>query len=336
MVVNKIPYIIAEIANAHDGNYNLALKIAQSAISSGSDAIKFQIFNRSELLTKTNKFNDLFKSIEISTDEWYEILNKISKSTIDILVEVFDITSFKFAENTGFVNAYKIPASSIVDYDLLKNIGETNKPIFLGIGGATWEEIVSSLNYLKKITPSDIILICGFQNFPTFLENSNLFQIASLKKKFKCEVGYADHVDADNIEMAKFIPGLAYSLGASVIEKHITDDRSRKGTDYYSSLNPEEFSEFVNFIRQLPGIIGNGGKWELTDSELKYRNYTLKKAVASKYIPANSKFDVNNVVFKRTNESGLSALQIKKYDKKKLYRSKNIDEAFLMDDFIKK
>ena len=262
-------------------------------------------------------------------------MNKTSKSTIDIIVEVFDILSFKFAENTGLINAYKIPASSIVDYDLLKYVGETNKPIYLGVGGASWEEIVSSHNYLKKITQSNIILICGFQNFPTLLENSNLFQILSLKKKFKCEVGYADHVDAENREMAQFIPGLAYSLGASVLEKHITDDRKKKRTDYYSSLNPNEFFEFVNFIRQLPTIIGDEKKWVLSDSELKYRNYTLKKAVAGKYLPADSIFDVKNVVYKRTNDSGLSALQIKRYDGMKLCRSKNIDDVLAIDDFIK-
>ena len=333
MTNNKRPYIIAEIANAHEGNYELAIKIAQSAINAGSDAIKFQIFNRIELLTKNNTFNDLFKSIELNINQWHKVLKKFSKSKIDIIIEVFDISSFNFAEDTGFVNAYKIPASNIVDYELLKKVSDTNKPIYLGIGGATWDEIISAHNYLKKRTKSNLTLICGFQNFPTLLENSNLFQILSIKNKFKCEVGYADHVDADNSEMAKILPALAFTLGASVLEKHITDDRNRKGVDYYSSLNPSEFVKFVKFIRLLPIIIGNGKKWILTDAELKYRKYTQKQAVAGKYIPADTKLDIKDVVYKRANEIGLSSQEIAEYDGRMLIRSKKIDDPFKLDDF---
>ena len=324
-------YIIAEVASAHEGNPDLILKIADHAIKSGADAIKFQIFVRDQLLIKSNPYFNEFGEIEIAPSHWQRILKEVSSQDIDIIVEPYDVDSLNIAEQTDLVNGYKLPTACIGETELIQKIKETKKSVYLGIGGAEWDEIEQAVSLFKS---SDITLLCGFQNFPTRLENSNLYQISQLKEVFGCAIGYADHVDAEDQKMAMILPALAVTLGATVIEKHITDDRSRKGRDHYSALNPDEFKGFVRLMRSLPEIIGEGKEWRLSKSELKYRKFTKSQAVATRDIAGGTKLNLKDIVFKRTNEEGLSAQDISKYVGKEIIRSKKIDDPLRHEDFI--
>jgi len=328
-----MPYIIAEIASAHEGRPELALKIANHAINAGADAVKFQIFNRDELLSKQNPYYEEFGEIEIEPNKWRDILKQIGALDVDIIIEAFDIESFSFAEQSGVVQGYKVPAANIGDYEFLNIVGQTQKPVYLGVGGAGWKEIEQAATLLKQVGNTELVMLCGFQNFPTKLNDSKLFQIQRLKETFQCPAGYADHVDAEKKQMAVMVPALAVALGASVIEKHITDDRSRKGKDYYSSLNPDEFREFVALIRQLPGIIGTDSEWKLSAAEIKYRRFTKKQAVAVRDIEVGTVLSQEDVVFKRTNADGFSPQDIVQHLGKKLARSKQCDEPLTHEDF---
>ena len=147
-------------------------------------------------------------------------------------------------------------------------------------------------------------------------------------------VGYADHVDAEEKEMVRMIPALAISMGAKVIEKHITDDRTRKGRDHYSALNPDEFKSFVRLLRSLPDIIGVEQEWRLSEAEIKYRKFTKRQVVASHKIAAGTKLGLIDIAFKRTNKDGLTAEEISEYVGKKIKRSKKADKALNREDFI--
>ena len=243
---------------------------------------------------------------------------------------IYDIDSFDKVENTGFVNGYKIPTASIGETDLLEKVKKTRKPVYLGVGGAEWNEIEYAVSLFEN---SSITLLCGFQNFPTRLEDSNLYQISQLQKAFGCAIGYADHVDAEDQKMAMILPALAFTLGATVIEKHITDERSRKGRDYYSALNPDEFKYFVQLMHNLPDLIGKKKEWILSEAELKYRRFTKKQAVAAVDIASGKELDLKDVVFKRTNENGLSRKHIFEYIGRKLLLSKKTDEPITHMDF---
>ena len=210
---------------------------------------------------------------------------------------------------------------------------KSGKPLYLGVGGAKWKEIKQVASLLQG---TDVTLMCGFQNFPTKLEDSKLFQLQQIKDEFGYAVGYADHVNAEDQEMARIVPVLAFSMGAKVIEKHITDDRTRKGRDHYSALNPEEFKSFVQLLRSLPDIIGVEQEWRLSEAEMKYRKFTKRQAVASREIAAGEKLNIKDVVYKRTNEDGLSSQDISEYVGKKIKRSKKADKALNREDFIAK
>ena len=330
---NKMPYIIAEIASAHEGKPELALKIANHAINAGADAVKFQMFNRDELLTKSNPYYEEFGEIEIEPGKWHYILKKIASLDIDIIVEAFDIRSLSLAEKSGFVHGYKVPAANISDYEFLKLAGQTQKPVYLGVGGAGWKEIEQAVKLFEQIGKTELVMMCGFQNFPTKLKDSKLSQIQRLKEAFQNPVGFADHVDAENKQMAVMVPALAVASGCSVIEKHITDDRSNKGKDYYSSLNPDEFREFVALMRQLPDIIGTDSVWKLSEAEKKYRSFTKKQAVAVRDIDVGTVLIKEDVVYKRTNTDGLSQQDIVQHIGEKFVQSKQHGEPLTHEDF---
>ena len=325
------PYIIAEIASAHEGRPELALKIAKDVVSAGADAVKFQVFNRDQLLTKTNPYFDEFGEIEIPPKQWNYILEQISIENIDIIIEPYDLDSFQLAAQSGYVQGYKIPAANMGDTSLLKAAVKTGKPLYLGVGGAEWKEIEQAVSLFKDI---DFTLMCGFQNFPTSLEDSKLYQILQIKDLFGYSVGYADHVNAEDQEMARIVPALAVAMGAKVIEKHITDDRTRNGRDHYSALNPEEFKSFVRLMRCLPNIFGEEKEWSLSEAEMKYRKFTKRQAVVAREIAVGAKLDLKDIVFKRTNEKGLSTQDLAEYAGREFARSKNNDDPLTPEDFV--
>ncbi len=326
-----LPYVIAEIASAHEGRPDLALRIAGHAVNAGANAVKFQIFNRDQLLSKSNPYFNEFGQIELSPKQWQKILRQISYEDVEIIIEPYDMESFILAEKTGVVNGYKIPASSIGETDLLEVVKQTRKSVYLGVGGAERNEIEKAVAIFEN---SDITLLCGFQNFPTKLKDSKLYQIHQLKKTFGCAVGYADHVDAEDQEMTRLLPSMMVGAGATVIEKHITNDRTRKGRDYYSALNPDEFKSFIRLMHSLPNIIGEEKEWSLSEAEMKYRKFTKRQAVVARDIAIGEKLNLKDVVFKRTNEEGLSYKDISEYAGREIVRSKKTDDSLTREDFV--
>tara|TARA_B100001123_G_C15321142_1_gene1027946 strand:+ start:1686 stop:2693 length:1008 start_codon:yes stop_codon:yes gene_type:complete len=321
----KLPYIIAEIASAHDGKVNLAIEIAKKAIASKADAVKFQIFDSKNLLTKKNPFLKEFKEIEFSFKNWKKIIRAVKNKKISLIVEPYDVASLDFAKKLNVFSGYKVPASCLYDQLMLNKLKKIKKPIILSVGAAEFSEIKYAYSQLAKFN-SNIILMCGFQNFPTKIQDAELNKITKLKKYFKTAIGYADHTDAEKKNLAFGIPLMACGLGATVIEKHITKNRKIKGNDYFSSLNPDEFYEFVDFLKSCPKALGKSKKWILSKAEIKYKKFTSKFAVAKKYIRRGEKITKDNIIFKRTNKIGILQNSIGRYIGKKIKKNKLPDE----------
>jgi N,N'-diacetyllegionaminate synthase len=327
----KPVYIIAEIASAHEGKIKLLRKLYHIATDTGADAVKLQIFQRESLMSKFHhKFNS-FGEIEISRNNWIDFLKNTSKSNTDLLVEVFDRSSLDIAEQSDAVDGYKIPTSSIGDADFIKLIAQTNKPIFLGIGGATIQEIEFALECIQALNNQDCVLMHGIQSFPTRLEDSQISMIGYLKTKFQHTIGYADHISADDYQFRTVLPAMAVSAGASVIEKHITDDRSRKGRDYFSSLEPSEFKEFVDIMNQMSPILGNNQDI-LSDAQNEYRYLMKQQAVASREIYKGEILKKGDLLFKRTGIKGISHNESRYLYGKKIKKNKAFDEPITLDD----
>jgi N,N'-diacetyllegionaminate synthase len=296
--------IIAEIAGAHEGDINLMKKIITNVRETGNNIVKFQIFRADELVTIDHPKYQGFKQKEYSLSEWKEIGDYAKNLRLDIYTDVFDLESVDIAMNIG-TKKIKIHSTNLSDPFMLEKVAKTGLPIILGIGGSKEIGIVEAVTVLNKHGCKHITLMTGFQSFPTKLEDSDLNSITYLKSKFNLPVGYADHCDADT-PMSQILPLLAVAKGADIIEKHITYDRSVKGTDYYSSLNPNEFKLMIANIQQTLLTF----KKNKSEDEEEYRTNMKKYIVARNNLKQGQIITKEDLAFKRTIKPGLLPKQL--------------------------
>lgn len=309
MTIFQIPqkkaFIIAEIANTHTGSFKKLEKIVSQTIQTKTDAIKFQFFNTSDLLVPNHPEYDLFKRLEFSNLQWKKIFDHLKKYKIKICVDVFSINKAKFANKLG-TDIFKIHSSDISNIDLLKYLARTNKPIILSCSGCNINEIDNAIHILKNNGKSQIILMHGFQGFPTKISDINLDRIKTFQTLYDLPIGYSDHVSGDS-EYNIYLPLIALGMGAHIIEKHITLERRLKEEDYESSINPDEFKKFVKIIRDSMSSKGNPSL-EISGSELNYRKRMKKIPVSKHNLTQNYHIKYSDIVLKRLDNyhSGLS------------------------------
>ena len=326
---NKV-FVIAEMANSHEGDILLAKKIVDYAASANVDAIKFQKFTADELVERDHENYDLFKKLEMTRKEWNELIKYAQSKHLQTFVDIFGIKSAKDISQFK-IDGYKIHSTDLSNPYLLQFLSRKNMPVLLSTAGSLLNEIDEALKTLLK-TPKEIILMYGFQGYPTKLEDINLLHILELQKKYCLPLGIMDHAPGDS-EMAPIIPLLGITLGATVIEKHITHDRSKKGLDYYSALNPDEFSRFVSLIRMTETCLGKK-TFKLSQNELKYRLDHKKNPIAKQFIRKGTLLQGNMFEYKRTRQKE-NSVTIYEFQKRKI--SKNVKKGLtLTKDMIDK
>ena len=295
-------FAIAEVAASHEGSLEQAKRLLEVSQEVGADAVKFQVFRADELVVASHPMYHTFKELEFSPEQWLELLDYSRKLGIIFLADVFDIPSLELMDRPG-VKGYKVHLTNIANPHMLTSIAKTAKPVFLATGGAKPDEIKTAINTLKSSGNSDVILMHGYQAYPTKLEEVNLRLMSKLKELFHLPVGFLDHVDGGT-EIAIIVPIVAIAYGASVIEKHLTIDRSLKGRDYFSSLEPSQFQLLMNYIREVEKTFGKGN-FSLSQEELKYRREVMKNIVAATPIPRGTEVSPAMLAFKRSSP-GLS------------------------------
>ncbi len=300
--------VIVEIASAHEGDAALCKKLVEESARTGADGIKFQIFSADELMVSTDSRHEIFSKIELTPQEWEDVISLAKQTGLEVLADVFDEQSFGLASRLG-VSTFKIHSTDLTNPDLIAKVAKRGRPILLSTGGGTEEEIQEAIELISSCGNSDITLIHGFQNYPTLLEDTNLKAMESLRKRYGLRVGYHDHVDAET-ELALVLPSIAAAMGAVMIEKHITPDRSKKGYDYQSALNPNEFKEMVSRLRESEKSFGDGSL-DLREAEKKYREATRKNIVAREKIPEGAVIERSMLAFKRS-EPGLQPSEVGK------------------------
>ncbi|MHA1482923.1 MAG: N-acetylneuraminate synthase family protein, partial [Candidatus Heimdallarchaeaceae archaeon] len=155
-----------------------------------------------------------------------------------------------------------------------------------------------------------IMLMHGFQSYPTKLEDVHLKFIPTLEKLFDFQMGFADHTDGGS-DMALMVPLLALPFGITFLEKHITHDREKKCEDFESALNPDDFNKFVSYVREAEKTLGKSSMREFSKDELEYRKVSKKRVVANEDIKEDEKITRDKITFKRANE-GLYAGEVEK------------------------
>lgn len=322
--------IIAEIANAHQGIPEKAEEIALEALKAQADAIKFQVYFADELLTKSHPRYDHFRSQAFSVEIWTELLKRFVDKGARVYCDVFGLKALKVAKKAG-VFGFKIHSSDLCNVFLLRQLAKTGKRILLATGGTSIREIWLALKELKD-AGTRLVLLHGFQSYPTDVEESSLSRLPWLKGIFGdcCEIGFMDHVDADD-SFAMSLPLVAMGMGATVIEKHITLDRQAKGIDYYSSLNPEEFAVFVQSVRRMEkATIGNPE--EFSPSERVYRADVKKRWVATRAMPQGHVLGCGDLIMKRTKASSSHPVTLDRLLDRPLLREVKDEESLSLSD----
>ena len=214
------------------------------------------------------------------------------------------------------VNGYKIHSSDLTNLVLLNLIKDTSKKIFLSTGGSTIEEIAYATNTLKN-SKKRLVLMHGFQNYPTQIDNCDLLKIKMYKNIFgkHCDIGYQDHLSGED-PLNFTTPLIAIGMGAQFLEKHVTMDRSKKGVDYYSSLEPKEFKSFVNLVRDSERSIGENPE-SINKKEENYRNNVKKVWYLKKNIRKGDKIKENNLIMKRPADNYVNCTNIEDLINKK-------------------
>ncbi len=313
----KSAYIIAEIASAHCGSIEKFKSIIASSAEAGVDAVKFQIFDVDHFVSTFHPNYPNNKKNQLHAEQWREIFTYTQQFPVHIWADVFDEGSADLAE--PYVWGFKLHSTDITNPFMLEHVAKKNKPVILAAGGATLEELKRAVQVLQHAENQQIILSHGFQAYPTDIMKVNLQRLKLLKKEFpQCIIGYHDHTDAE-LPLAVSIPLAAVAYGAMVLEKHVTDDRSLKGFDYESSLNPSELKAMVQQIRSWEHSLGDDS-FTMSKDEQKYRDYTKRYLVAKGNIPAGKIITLNDLAFKRSSPKGLGASEYSKIVGRKTLR----------------
>ncbi|MBI2665941.1 N-acetylneuraminate synthase family protein [Candidatus Woesearchaeota archaeon] len=322
-------YIIAEIASAHCGSMEKLKSIIASSAKAGVDAIKFQMFNVDYFVSKFHLNYANNKKNQFSPEQWKEIFTFAQQFLVDIWADVFDEGSADLAE--PFVHGFKLHSTDVTNPFMLEYVAKKNKPLILAAGGASLEELKKAVHKISSAGNTQIILSHGFQAYPTDISKVNLNRLKVLQKEFPdCLIGYHDHTNGE-LPAAITIPVAAFAFGAAVIEKHVTDERSLKGFDYESSLNPTELKHLVEQIRAFESCKGSDS-FVMSDEEKKYRDYTKRYVVANKALKAGDIISLSDLAFKRSHPKGIGASEYVKIVGRKVQRDLQADETILPQD----
>ncbi|WP_304544966.1 N-acetylneuraminate synthase [Sulfurimonas microaerophilic] len=309
-------FIIAEAGVNHNGSIELAKKLIDVASKAGADAVKFQTFKAEKLVSKNadkaayqkettdseeSQF-DMIKKLELDLQTHQELLAYCKTKNIMFLSTPFDHESIELLDNLG-LKIFKIPSGEITNLPYLRKIGELNKQVILSTGMADMGEIEDALNILINAGTSknNITILHANTMYPTPMEDVNLKAMNTIGDSFDIAYGYSDHTLGIEVDIA------AVAMGASVIEKHFTLDKTMEGPDHKASLEPHELIAMVKAIRNIELALGDGIK-KPSPSETPNIVVARKSIVAAQDIQKGELFTGENLTIKRPG-NGINPMQ---------------------------
>lgn len=304
--------IIAEAGVNHNGSLDIAKKLVRTAKECGADIVKFQTAKLDSLVSKFAEMADYQKAntgkvetqkemlskLLLSFDDFTELAAYCKEIDIMFLSTPFDIESIHFLNDMQ--DMWKIPSGEITNYPYLVEIAKTEKRVIISTGMCEMDEIEAAVKVLQENGTNDITILHCTTEYPAPLDEVNLHVMQTLKDKFGCPVGYSDHTNGIEVSLA------AAALGAEVIEKHFTLDRTMEGPDHKASLEPDELKALVEGVRNIERALGTSEK-KPSVVELKNRLVARKSIVARTAIKAGEAFTADNLTMKRPG-SGISPM----------------------------
>jgi len=333
--------IIAEAGVNHNGNIEIAKQLIDAAVDAKVDYVKFQTFKTENAISKfapkadyqkqnTGKDEsqyEMIKKLELDKNTHIELIEYCKKKNIKFLSTAFDLDSIDTLKELG-INLWKIPSGEITNLPYLRKIGQQKQTVIMSTGMANLCEIEDALNVLENagtLRENITILHCNTE-YPTPMKDVNLNAMITIKNAFKTEIGYSDHT------LGIEIPTAAATLGATVIEKHFTLDKTMEGPDHKASLEPQELKAMVLAIRNIEKAMGSGIK-RTSPSEEKNKAIARKSIVAMRNIKKNDIFDESNITVKRPG-NGISPMKWNNVIGRKTNRSFNEDELINWKDLV--
>ena len=350
--------VIAEAGVNHNGSLERALQLIDVAAAAGADVVKFQTFKSEAVISrfaakaayqvKTTGGDEsqleMVKKLELDAAAHKVLVTHCAKRSIEFLSTPFDLDSLDFLVTQLDVQKLKIPSGEITNGPLLLKAAQTGRPIILSTGMCSLGEIEAALGVLsfgyvrdgdrpsraafeaayylpeaREALQRNVVLLHCTTEYPAPFAEVNLNAMETLRQAFGLPVGYSDHTEGIAIPVA------AVALGATIIEKHFTQDRNLPGPDHKASLEPAELAAMVSAIRQVEQARGNGVKIP-SASELKNRPIARKSLVAARTIGAGEAFSEENLTTKRPG-SGVSPMDYWTYLGKLAPRDYGEDEA---------
>ena len=285
--------IIAEVGVNHNGEISLAKKMIREAANCGVDYVKFQTFKAKNLSTidapmakyqsidsiKNESQYKMLKRLQLTERDHYELIKYSHSCGIKFISSAFDLESLDFLNQLN-LPLFKVPSGEITNYPYLKKLASFKKPIIISTGMASLKEIEQSIKVLinNGLKKNLITLLHCNTDYPTLFNDVNLLAMIEMKQKFNLPVGYSDHTIGIEVPIA------AVSLGAILIEKHFTLNKSLQGPDHKASTEPNEFAAMVKSIRNIEKAISGSGHKAPSKSELLNKNIVRKSIHLAKDI----------------------------------------------------
>lgn len=312
----KHTLIIAEAGVNHNGSLDLAKQLVDKAVDAGVDYIKFQTFIAEKLVTKSAKQAEyqqrnmdsqensqfqMLKKLELSPEEHQILIEYCNKLGIKFFSTAFDFDSMDYLHSLD-LGLWKIPSGEVTNYPFLKRIAKYNEKTILSTGMCEIEDVQAAVNalYNNGLSKENLILLHCNTEYPTPFEDVNLLAMQTIAERFGTQVGYSDHTRGIEVPIA------AVALGATVIEKHFTLDRTLPGPDHKASLEPDELKAMVSAIRNIEKALGSSEK-KVSDSERKNIAIARKSIVAATEIKKGEILTEENLTVKRPG-TGISPM----------------------------
>lgn len=305
-------YVIAEAGVNHNGNLTTALGLVAAAAEAGADAVKFQTFQASEIAvsdapkaayqeerdTASSNQREMLRRLELDAAAHQSLAARCVELGIDFLSSPFGLRDLQLILDSG-VHAVKLGSGEITNLPLLQAAGRCGLPVFLSTGMSSLGDVAVAVDVLRASGASVTLMHC-LSAYPAPPEEINLRAIGSLADAFHVPVGFSDHSLGVGIAIA------AAALGATVIEKHLTLDRTLPGPDHAASLEPGEFAVMVREIRNVVAALGDGVK-RVMPSEAPNRAVARKSIVAARDLVAGELLSSDSLTTKRPG-TGLSPM----------------------------
>lgn len=330
------PFVIAEIGVNHDGDPAIAARLIDAAADAGADAVKLQAFHAASLATAgaeraayqhaagSSSQLDMLRALELPAAAWPELASRATARGTVFLATPFDEPSVEMLADIG-VPAFKVGSGDLTNAMLLRAVGRHRLPVILSTGMATLHEVEAAVGELRSSGADAIALLHCASVYPAPIEEVNLRAIDTLRERFGEPIGYSDHTIGAVAAIA------AVARGATIVEKHLTLDRSLAGPDHAASMEPDDFGRLVVDVRLAWSGLGDGRKAP-RDAEQDVMRVARRSLVAGRALPTGHVLALSDLAAKRPG-TGISPMEVDRIVGRRLAREVEPDHLLREDDF---